>query len=92
MTQRSAFVLQVRPDRIEEYVEAHRNVWPEMLDALRAAGIRNYTIFLREPESLLFGYWEYHGTDFAADAAKMAAMTGLRGFMALSKSNMSLLL
>lgn len=23
--------------------------------------------------SLLFGYWECHGTDFAADAAKMAA-------------------
>ena len=35
MTQRSAFVLEVRPERIEEYVEAHRDVWPEMLDALR---------------------------------------------------------
>jgi len=56
MTQRSAFVLEVRPDRIEEYVEAHRNVWPEMLDALRAAGIRNYTIFRRDNE--MFGYFE----------------------------------
>ena len=45
MTQRSAFVLRVRPERIEEYVHAHRHVWPEMLDALRSAGIRNYTIF-----------------------------------------------
>ena len=26
-----------------------------------------------EPENLLFAYFEYHGTDFAADMAKMAA-------------------
>jgi L-rhamnose mutarotase len=45
MTQRSAFVLRIRPDKIEEYVRAHAEVWPEMLDALRGAGIRNYTIF-----------------------------------------------
>ena len=35
--------------------------------------MRNYTIFLREPENLLFGYFEYHGDNWAADAAKMAA-------------------
>ena len=56
MTQRAAFVLRVRPDKIEEYVRAHRNVWPEMLDALRAAGIRNYTIF--RDGSRIFGYFE----------------------------------
>ena len=56
MTQRSAFVLRVRPDRIDEYVEAHRNVWPEMLDALRGSGIRNYTIFRAGNE--MFGYFE----------------------------------
>jgi L-rhamnose mutarotase len=56
MTQRSAFVLRVRPDRIDEYVLAHRDVWPEMLDALRAAGIRNYTIF--RDGSRVFGYFE----------------------------------
>jgi L-rhamnose mutarotase len=35
--------------------------------------IRNYTIFLREPENLLFAYYEYHGVDWAADMAKMVA-------------------
>ena len=35
MTQRTGFVLRVRPERIDEYVAAHRQVWPEMLDALR---------------------------------------------------------
>jgi L-rhamnose mutarotase len=64
LTQRSAFVLQVRPERIEEYVQAHREVWPEMLDALRAAGIRNYTIFRHGNE--MFGYYETDDSDAAA--------------------------
>jgi L-rhamnose mutarotase len=64
MTQRSAFVLQVRPDRIEEYVDAHRHVWPEMLDALRNAGIGNYTIFRHGNE--MFGYFEADDVEAAA--------------------------
>lgn len=56
MTQRTAFVLRVRPDRIDEYVRAHGEVWPEMLDALRGAGIRNYTIF--RDGNRMFGYFE----------------------------------
>lgn len=56
MTQRSAFVLRIRPGRVDDYVEAHRSVWPEMLDALRSAGIRNYSIFRAGNE--VFGYFE----------------------------------
>jgi L-rhamnose mutarotase len=69
MTQRSAFVLRVRPDKIDEYVEAHRNVWPEMLAALRDAGIRNYTIFRKGNE--MFGYFE--SDDLHAAAVHMEA-------------------
>jgi L-rhamnose mutarotase len=53
---RSAFVLRVKPERIDEYVEAHANVWPEMLEALRGAGITNYSIF--RDGSQVFGYFE----------------------------------
>jgi L-rhamnose mutarotase len=56
MTQRTAFVLHVRPERIDEYIRAHKDVWPEMLDALRRAGIRNYTIF--RDGNRMFGYFE----------------------------------
>jgi L-rhamnose mutarotase len=56
MTQRAGFVLQVRPDRIDEYARAHAEVWPEMLAALTAAGIRNYTIF--RDRNQVFGYFE----------------------------------
>ena len=69
MTQRSAFVLRVRPNKIDEYVEAHRAVWPDMLAALRAAGIRNYTIFRHGHE--MFGYFE--SDDLEAAAAYMEA-------------------
>jgi L-rhamnose mutarotase len=67
MTQRSAFVLHVRPDKIDEYVDAHRRVWPEMLAALREAGIRNYSIFRHGNE--VFGYFE--ADDLAAAGAYM---------------------
>ena len=56
MTQRSAFVLRVRPDKIDEYVETHRAVWPDMLQALTDAGIRNYSIF--RDGNQVFGYFE----------------------------------
>jgi L-rhamnose mutarotase len=69
MTQRTGFVLRVRPERIEDYIAAHREVWPEMLDALRGAGIRNYTIF--RDGTNVFGYFE--ADDLDAAAAHLAA-------------------
>jgi L-rhamnose mutarotase len=65
MTERSAFVLHVRPDKIDEYVAAHANVWPEMLDALRNAGIRNYSIF--RDDTRVFGYFESDDLERAAE-------------------------
>ena len=52
-----------------EYVERHRAVWPEMLDALRDTGWRNYSLFLRE-DGLLIGYVECD--DLVASQAAMA--------------------
>ena len=66
---RVCFLLRVRPERLGEYRERHRAVWPEMLDALRDAGWHNYSIFLR-PDGLLVGYLETD--DFAAARAAMA--------------------
>ncbi len=55
--QRVGFLLKVRPDMIEEYRRRHEAVWPEMLDALRRTGWRNYSIFMRD-DGTLFGYLE----------------------------------
>jgi L-rhamnose mutarotase len=56
MTERRGFVLRVKPEQVDAYVAAHRDVWPELLEALSAAGIRNYTIF--RAENAMFGYFE----------------------------------
>lgn len=71
--QRIGMVIGVRPETIEEYKRLHAAVWPEVLARISACNIRNYSIFLKEPENLLFSFFEYHGTDYAADMAKMAA-------------------
>lgn len=55
-----------------EYRKLHAAVWPEVLAKITDCNIRNYSIFLKEPENLLFSYFEYFGTDFQADMARMA--------------------
>lgn len=71
--QRIGMVIGVKPETIEEYKRLHAAVWPEVLARISACNIRNYSIFLKEPENLLFSFFEYHGTDYAGDMAKMAA-------------------
>lgn len=67
---RVGFLLKVKLDKLDEYIKHHENVWPEMLDALRAAGWHNYSLFVRE-DGLLFGYFETPESLEAAQA-KMA--------------------
>jgi len=66
--QRACFLLQVKPERLKAYVKAHDPVWPEMLKAMRDAGIRNYSMFYRE-SGLLVGYLE--GEDIQASLTKV---------------------
>ncbi|WP_432138185.1 MULTISPECIES: L-rhamnose mutarotase [unclassified Streptomyces] len=68
--QRVCFLLKVRADRLDEYRERHAAVWPEMLDALRATGWHNYSLFLRD-DGLLVGYLETE--DFRAAVTGMEA-------------------
>jgi L-rhamnose mutarotase len=71
--QRMGMVIGIKAEHIPEYKRLHAAVWLEVLATIAKANIRNYTIFLREPENLMFAYWEYHGQDFAADSAAIAA-------------------
>jgi L-rhamnose mutarotase len=70
---RYASVLGLKPEAIAEYKRLHAAVWPDVLKQISASNIRNYSIFLREPENLLLAYYEYHGTDHDGDMARMAA-------------------
>ena len=42
---RICFHLRVKPERLAEYREIHREVWPEVLAELKAAGVRDYSIY-----------------------------------------------
>jgi L-rhamnose mutarotase len=67
--ERVGFTMRVLPGREAEYRARHAAVWPEMLEALKAAGCRDYSILIRGSD--LFAYLEVD--DFAAFRAFMAA-------------------
>ena len=51
--------------RKEEYIRRHKEIWPEMIEVLKEAGIRNYTIWNVGDE--VFGYYECEkGAEYAA--------------------------
>ena len=69
--ERMGQVIGLKPEIIAEYKRIHAAVWPAVLKGIADSNIKNYSIFLKEPENLLFAYWEYHGTDFVGDMEKM---------------------
>jgi L-rhamnose mutarotase len=64
-------VIKLVPGKLEEYKKYHARIWPGVADMIRGCNIRNYSIYFKD--GFLFSYFEYHGTDYDADMAKMAA-------------------
>ena len=69
--QRFAFVVDVVPERRQEYLRLHASVWLQVEAALAAHHVTNYTIFILE--DTLFAYYEYVGRDHEADMALVDA-------------------
>lgn len=53
--QRVAFKMKLFPGKEAEYKKRHDEIWPELQDLLKEAGISNYSIFLDEETNSLFG-------------------------------------
>lgn len=79
--------LGLREQCYEDYCRHHRRIWPEIESAIRAAGIRNYSIYCFAAGSAaegsdyeLFGYYEYVGppADYAARMEALAAAPRMR--------------
>jgi L-rhamnose mutarotase len=69
-------VIGVKAEKLAEYKALHAAVWPDVQKMITECHIRNYSIYLRkmpDGKHYLFSYFEYAGTDFAADSARMAA-------------------
>lgn len=54
--ERILFSMEIRPGTEAEYKRRHDEIWPEMVQILREAGISNYSLFRRGTE--IFGYAE----------------------------------
>jgi L-rhamnose mutarotase len=68
---RFGMMIGLKPGSEQEYKRQHAAVWPEVLRRIRECNIKNYSIYLKD--GLLFGYFEYHGSNFQDDMNKMAA-------------------
>lgn len=53
---RHAFRMKIPVEHAAEYQKRHDEIWPELVDALKAAGISNYSIFVDEPTGDLFAF------------------------------------
>ena len=62
----------VKPGCKEEYQRRHAEIWPEMVEVLKAAGICNYSIFYVNDE--LFGYYE---CDSVEEAGRVQAQSAV---------------
>ena len=56
--QRHAFKMRLNPGMEAEYTRRHDEIWPELVQLLRDAGISNYSIHLDRETMTLFGYLE----------------------------------
>lgn len=65
-------VIRLRPEAIDVYEQRHRDVPEDLLAAVRAANIRDYSIFRHR--DLLFARWDYVGDDLEVDLAHLAAL------------------
>ena len=55
---RTAFVMQVDPEKHDEYIRRHNPIWPELESLLKSHGVNSYSIFLDSRSSQLFAYAE----------------------------------
>jgi L-rhamnose mutarotase len=67
---RKAFVIQAKPGMAAEYEKRHNPIWPELQQALKAYGVRNYSIYLRNDSGELFGYFEVEDEERFGQIAK----------------------
>lgn len=51
---RLAFKMYLKEGQKEEYIRRHNEIWPEVVDLLKKAGVGEYSIFLDEQTHALF--------------------------------------
>jgi L-rhamnose mutarotase len=65
-----AFKMKMTPGMKEEYIKRHDEIWPELKQLLKDAGVSDYTIFLDEETNILFGVQKASGEEGSQDLGK----------------------
>jgi L-rhamnose mutarotase len=74
--QRIGMVIGIKPDGISAYETLHAASNSGVRDLLQKYHMQNFSIFMHKLDDgkyYLFGYYEYTGTDYKADMAKLGA-------------------
>lgn len=68
--ERFAFTMKLKPGMKEEYRKRHNEIWPELVQLLRDAGVSDYSIFLDEDTNTLFAVQKVSGDSGSQDLGK----------------------
>ena len=77
--ERLCFSFEIRPGTEAEYKRRHDEIWPELVEAIKDAGLANYSLFRRGTE--VFGYVECH-PDVATAFARLGTSEANRRWAA----------
>jgi L-rhamnose mutarotase len=80
--ERHGMVIRLRPEMYETYKRLHTDISLEVLDLIRKHNLRNYSIYHKD--GWLFSYYEYAGTSYASDMARLAESPIAQAFWKLS--------
>ena len=70
---RKAFLMTLKPESQATYEQRHNPIWPELHEALKGNGVRNYSIFLDPGTDKLFAYAEVESEELWQKIAETEA-------------------
>ena len=60
-TKRFAFKMKLKPGFEAEYKKRHDEIWPELIELIKASGVSDYSIFLDRETNILFACQKQSG-------------------------------
>ena len=82
MSKRLAFRMKVNPGVIDEYRKRHENLWPDLHQLLKDAGISEYSIFFDEETNYLFAFQKQAGSKGSQDLGQTEVVQKWWAYMA----------
>lgn len=80
--QRVALKMYLNAGQKEEYKKRHNEIWPELKERLKEAGISEYSIFLDEETNTLFAFQKVSGEGSSQDLGRTEIVQKWWKFMA----------